>query len=293
MLTRSTGILLLLLAGCTRSSSTSGPSDLPPVISTSPSSVPTTASRGTWTLTADTHIHRYTSTIRTNLELHSQTGPTRDSISQVFTFNLAITPLPPSITLSGTVEAFSAQSGSRITGPADPVLTPFHFTGQVTNGAAILKPEPLASTASPSNCTNPALAILSAIQRTVILTPQELTSGMTWTDSSSMDLCSGTIPVTATTTRVYRVIGEVNHPKGRLLLVERTEKTITAGEGSQQQHRVILTSEGTGSARLYLDPKTGRLVETEGSYRTTLTVNTSGRTQTFTQAIREHVLATR
>jgi hypothetical protein len=108
---------------------------------------------------------------------------------------------------------------------------------------------------------------------------------MTWSDSTTANLCSGSIPITSITSRNFRVIGEVN----RGLLIERQERTKSTGEGAQGQHRITLQSSGTGTAQLIIDPQTGTLLESTGVHTASVVVTASGRDRQFTQTTREQV----
>jgi hypothetical protein len=73
------------------------------------------------------------------------------------------------------------------------------------------------------------------------------------------------------------------------ILIERQDRTVSAGEGTQGQHRVRLRSDGTGTAQLIVDSRTGSLIESTGTYVTSVVVTASRRERKFTQTTRERI----
>jgi len=82
------------------------------------------------------------------------------------------------------------------------------------------------------------------------------------------------------------VIGEGETNGITAIVLERIERSSSTGEGSDGQHRIFVKGETTGSAKIYVDARTGALLNSEGEQRTNLLI-TAGQTRRFTQTVRE------
>lgn len=51
-----------------------------------------------------------------------------------------------------------------------------------------------------------------------------------------------------------------------------------------------MRSQSSGSSRLFVDTRTGALIESQGEYRTVVVLVSSGRERQFNQAVRETIL---
>ena len=186
----------------------------------------------------------------------------------------------------GSIEALTTDSPARIGQPAALAVFPISFTGHVINGTITLDALNGQSAVASMQCSNPAVSALNVIQRNVIILPAQLTQGMTWRDSTSAAGCSGSIPITTVSIRNYRVIEEADVSGRRAIAIERTEKTLSTGEGSENQHRVFLRTEATGNTKIYVDRLTGALLSSQGEQHGDITV-AAGRAQRFKQTVKE------
>lgn len=250
-----------------------------------PSSVLT--SPQTWTLTADYQPRTYLSIATTIFELHSDTAFTRDTVTVSTDFTISVTPEGGLTRLTGTINRMSITAGNKIGQPAQLPLAPFPFTARIENRILILDSAGGEPVMAPVSCNNVTLATLTLLQRNVIAVPATPTLGMTWRDSAVVSGCSGSIPVSLSVVRTYKIAREVSYQGQLVLLIERTDSTRATGEGSEEQHRIIITSQGSGSAQLYIDRTTGLLAGTEGEQKADVSVTASGRTQRFTQTVSE------
>ena len=271
---------------CTRAASVPGSVPGPdPGTVTSPASS-TASARRSWTITPGTQPRGYLSTATVTLELISDTATVRDSFTQRARFTLLTASASGSTSFLGSINSLATDAGNRV-GPVELLPTfPVTFTGHITDRTVILDALNGQARQSTIECSDPALSALNVIHRNIIILPAQLIQGMTWKDSTSINGCNGTIPITTISIRAYSVIGEAESEGRPAILVNRTEKFLSTGEGSQNQHRILITTEGTGTAKIYLDRASGLLLDSEGEQRADITLK-GGRLQRFSQTVRE------
>jgi hypothetical protein len=286
-------ISLSLLVSLSACHSTSGRTEPEPVISeTPPSRVPASvplSSRTSWVLQPDSELHRYSSTTSSTVESAEPGSPIRDSTTLLIDFSLTLSRRHHGAAYSAVLERLSIYGGNRISPEAGEYHLPFSFTGRVESGQLVLDPINGQVSSAP-DCSTQISSAFPAISRAILVLPLQLQKDLTWTDSASTSICSGSLPVILTTVRSYRVIGETETGTKPVVLLVRQDKTFSNGEGTNGQHRIQLRTEGSGQTQLLVATRTGSLIEATGTNTTTLTVTTSGRTQKFVQISREHVI---
>ncbi len=288
---RLTVVFVLIACASGRGASPEPATEPAPVSLPVPEAPPRNA-RTRWTLSPSNETVRYVSTILATIQSDSSSTVTRDTVAQQTRFTLLTATNSGSTAFLGSITEISNLPGSQI-GPNDWASTlPISFTGHITNG--LMKIDELNGRIQSEelDCTNPMYSALSSIQRRVVVVPPQITNGTTWTDSLSTKLCNGLVPVSITSIRNSRVLGETEINGTPAILIERSERSFSTGEGSEGQHRILLKGETTGSARLYIDAHTGALLSSEGEQRTSLLV-TAGRSRRFTQVVREKTTAER
>ena len=280
--------LLFLSAACTRSNPAAVPS--PDISQPLPAATfPTTRS---WTLTPNEEFNSYSSRAVTTLELQETGNTVQDSFVVTLDFTVRIQRDEDLSRVTGTLDRLHREPEVLPSPTELPVVMPFSFVGRVSSGGFTLDSAGGRATATVPDCENAGLNQMSIIQRNLALAPLTLATGTTWTDSSTVATCSGTIPVELTSIRTYTIAGEARGPGDISIAVDRSERIRAAGEGAQGQHRIGLQATGLGSARLFLDPASGLLKLAEGETRTTITVHSSGRHQRFLQTVRERTTRT-
>ena len=277
--------LLVFLAFITSCRTAGSRTEPEPVIrgdsSLSPLS-PQFSPRASWILQPDERRHRYRSSTISSIVMDQPSAEPRDSTTLMTNFTVSANRDSRGVLYSITVEGLSLTSASK---PSPVVVSefssPISFTERLERGQYSLDP--------PADCNTQVGIALSAIQRSLVLIPIQLQRGQSWVDSTSTAACSGSIPVTLTALRHYRVMGEITNGTRKGLLLERVDKTSSVGEGSEGQHRIQLRTEGTGNTQILIDPLTGALLKATGANTTLVTVTTSGRSQRFTQTSREQL----
>jgi hypothetical protein len=238
------------------------------------------STRTVWVLSPDSRPYRYHSSTETLLELSDPAAS--ESINTAVDFSLSVSRNSNGISYSATLESISVQGGPKTgSAPAVPQL-PLSLKGELREGRLTAEIES-SQPAPVMNCSTEALSAASAVQRALLQIPASLRKDMTWTDSTTAILCSGSIPVNTTILHEYRVTGET----GRGILIERQDRTVSSGQGIQDQHRIRLRTEGSGSTQLIIDSVSGGLVESNGTHTASVTVTASGKDQKFTQTTRE------
>ena len=257
-----------------------------PVTGEPPSAVPSlpiVSTTDSWSIRPSSQQHRYRSTTVSIVTAADAAPVLRDSTSSTADFSLSVSRDTKGASYSAVIETLSVSGGARISGSSAIALSsPVTFAGRFDPGQL--------TTISAPECGTTASSAVPIIQRSILLFPLQLRRGQTWTDSTLSTVCSGSIPVTLTAVRSYRVIGETDTGGRGGILLERLDRTLSAGEGSEGQHRVQLRGGGAGQSQLLIDSSTGTLIETTGTNTTTVTVTTSGRSQRFTQTSREHII---
>ncbi|MEJ7760097.1 MAG: hypothetical protein WKF55_10980 [Gemmatimonadaceae bacterium] len=204
-------------------------------------------------------------------------------------FALSFDRTNPSTPISGNVERYSIEAGSRV-GSIPNVVTPIVFSGNITNGQLSLKTVgPISETTAAPVCPNSASTAIAGIRRITFLLPTQISRDMTWIDSTSSTTCHGLTPIDVTLSSTYKVMGDTNHRGNAAILIERTGVISTEGQGSDGQHTVAVTGNGSTAGRFYVDRVTGLLLGSEDRQAMKIIVASSGRRQQFSQTVVERV----
>lgn len=285
--------LIALFTGCARLIPEAGPAPSPKGEVSEPTEISRKNSGRSWLIVPATRPQRYNSTITTTVELLSDQGIIRDSLRRKMTFSLLTATASGSTSFLGSVEAASSEAGARM-GRGSEVLSvlPLTFTGHTTGINLIV--DALSDRTGNLNhdCSSPALSTLQTVHRNVFTLPTPLVSGATWTDSITFSGCSGAIPTKTVSVRVFQVLSEAENAGQQALLLKATGHSLSSGEGTEGQHRVLVQSEGTESAHILIDRTTGALLDWNGQEKTLLTVK-AGYSQRFTQTVHVRTMAER
>lgn len=240
----------------------------------------------------DESLHSYTSRALTTVELQ-EAAVVRDSFVVTLDFSIRVQRNGEFPRVTGTLDRLQREPGGRTSQAGPAVALPLAFTGRVASGGLTLDSVAGRVITTVTDCENPGLNQMSVVQRSVSIAPLLLRPGTSWTDSSTVKACSGTIPVELTAIRTYTVAGEAQEAAGAAIVIERSERIKAEGEGSQGQHRIGLQATGSGSARLLLEPGSGLLRQAEGESKTVIVIRSSGRQQQFVQTVRERTVRVR
>jgi len=241
-------------------------------------------------LSPDGDTRHYLSTSGTVLHMLQGTDSVQARIRMTLGFSIAYSRLAPLRTgITGAVTQLSLAAEELPQSPDQALSLPLEFQGYLESGGLHLDSLDGSPIGTVVDCQAPALNGVAVIRRSLLVSPLILSTGLTWTDSSTVPACSGSIPVALTAVRKYTVAGQTTRAEHPVIVIDRLDRIRARGEGAQGQHRISLLSEGSGSARIYLDRPTGFLRHFEATQTTELTVGSSGRSQRFRQVVEEQV----
>ena len=223
-----------------------------------------------------------TTTIRTEPD----TSQLRDTITVSMSFSLAID--TAGLNISGILNQAATYTGIREN--ATPVLslpTPVTFAGSISQAGIDLHPSALTSAEIP--CSGLTDTWLTRVKLLLDSIPSTVQIGMSWRDSTNLQVCQGSIPIELFLIRHYRVAGETTKLGQQVVLIERSDSTQAIGQGIQGQHQVSIESRGEGGASLFLDIRTGSLITSDYQHSSTVIIRTSGSDHTFRQQTGEKV----
>ncbi|MEO7366356.1 MAG: hypothetical protein ABIZ36_00270 [Gemmatimonadaceae bacterium] len=298
MMTRRVLLLLFSLgcvAGCA-SAPVNAPSPSPAPEGTSEPVGPVAGnnkSRRVWRITPTVEVASYQSTLKTTTAERDTPGSRQNSVTTTTNYSLKLVKASNSVRISGNVSAFQIKSDEVAQSLSSNLFVlPFGFDGMILDHNISLHLSSPNQLASLTQCNDSSQTILSIINRDLIVVPQELVTDQIWQDSTSSSLCSGSLPVVVSVIRNYRITGETIINGVPALKIERTEKLVTSGEGSQGQHQITINGTGTGKAQVYIDQISGLLLSLDGTTQIELSIKSSGRIQHFSQTSEEKVTPT-
>ncbi len=275
--------------GCV-SASGNAPSPSPAPETSSEPAVPsandTKVRNGIWRITPTQQTETYRSIVKTTVTEQNNLENREIGFTTVVDYSLKLLRFPDVIEVSGSVSAFQI----KVNQPGNALIPisfaiPLPFEGKISDHTISLRSS--LQTHSGISCSDSTQTVLSTINKDLIVVPQELTA--TWQDSTSSSVCSGSFPIIVSLIRTYRIVGEIVVNSTPTLKLERTEKILTSGEGSQGQHQITIWGIGTGKADLSIDRVSGLLLNLTGTNQVELSIKSSGRIQTFIQTSEENV----
>jgi hypothetical protein len=169
------------------------------------------------------------------------------------------------------VDGFTTTTQGLI-GPVQPTQLPVQVSGSFAPSGLTM------SSQTPEEKCNPVHSVLFAdLYNLLVPFPQQLSPGVSWTDSVETRGCPAGIPTLSHTNRTFTIGGEVTYDGRPAVMVQRVDTTRAQGEGGLQQHRVSIDAHGTGTAVYYLDIASGRIVHLSTNQTLLLGVATSSR----------------
>lgn len=273
-----------LYMGCTSSSRGAGTSIPAPVqlpeTAAETQAIPITTG-ASWKIIPTSQPQAYSTLLTTVVVEQDGSTPRRDSLTTRANYSISTTKNADSLSFSGSITSFNVQ-GSASEGTEAHVPVPIPFTGTL-HKHNINTQRSGSQPTSTNLCSEANQASLRIVQRSLFQLPLELTDQQVWKDSTSSIVCSGMLPLTLTSVRTFRMMGESEFEGSPALVIEQTEKTFSKGEGSQGQHRIFIETQGLTNGHLYVDRSSGVLLAADLRNKLSLAIQSSGRVQHFTQ----------
>jgi hypothetical protein len=283
---------VFLFTGCTTGSLGASLPPLPNPETVSSAEIRHIGRVASWKITPTVQSRSYSSLLTTVITQTDAPTSRRDSLAIQTLYSISITRSSDAIIFSGSIEAFTVHGNSTASEVTD-FVTPTTFTGKLndhTISSRIFNADRLQNN---GDCENAAQTSLKIIQRNIFALPLEITAGQAWTDSTSSTLCSGALRITSTVVRTLTVIEESELEGIPVLVLDDSERTFSKGEGSQEQHRIVVESRGLTNGHLYVNLSSGQLLTANTTNKTSVSIESSGRVQHFMQNSTEVTQTTR
>ena len=247
-------VVFALACSGVQSSKPGAPSPLPASPAAQPA-VPTTPTAGLSSFRYAPGTARYRISRSAAIESLGPDSPTHREISTNITNELlTLEPVDSAINFTALIDT-SATTTQGLIGSVQSVQLPVQISGSFSDSALTISPE-----ATGGKCNTVSSMLVTDLHNLLIVFPQQLSTGVTWKDSTDVTGCQAGVQTSAQTTRSYIVSGNASYEGHSVLMILRTDTTRAKGEGGLQQHRVSIDATGTGTALYYIDTTSGRIV---------------------------------
>lgn len=266
-----------LACGGTQSSRPEAPSPLPASPASLPG-VPATPTAGLSSFKYAPGTVRYKILRSAAIESIGPDSPAHREISTNITHELlTLEPIDQATNFTALIDT-SATTTQGLIGSVQSVQLPVQISGSFTDSALTISTE---ATGGKCNAINSML--VTDLHNLLIAFPKQLSTGVTWKDSTDVTGCQAGVPTSVHTTRSYIVSGDTSYNGHPVLAILRTDTTRAKGEGGLQQHRVSIEATGTGTALYYIDTTNGQIVRLTIDQLLDLGVTASARQSQFKQ----------
>lgn len=273
-------VLLAVLGACSRSRP--APSE---IHVTRAADVPI-PSAGPWSFSHSAGTRSYRISRLASVEGIADSVARREVVTNFTHETLRLDTADSRLSFTAVVDTFAVTTQG-VVGPAQTVELPIELSGTVGTAGVQLESAPR------GHCNAARATAATDLYNLLAPFPPRLSRGMTWSDSITVSGCQAGIPTTTTTRRVFSVTGEVRHESQPRLLLTRTDTTSYRGEGAYNQHRMIVSGTGTGSALYYLDTMSGEISHLVTAQASDMRVTSSGRVHTFSQSVNQEFVRVR
>jgi hypothetical protein len=203
---------------------------------------------------------------------------THREISTNITHELLTLELVDQVTNFTALIDTSATTTQGLIGSVQSVQLPVQISGSFSDSALTISTE-----TTGGKCNAVSSMLVTDLRNLLIVFPKQLSTGVTWKDSTDVTGCQAGVPTSIHTTRSYIVSGNAAYEGHPVLVILRTDTTSAKGEGGLQQHRVSIDATGTGTALYYIDTTSGQIVRLTLDQLLDLGVTASARRSKFKQ----------
>ena len=249
-------LCLLFAFACSgaRSSRPVVPSPMPASPAAQPT-VPATLTSGAWSFKYTPGTVTYKVSRSAAIESSSPDSVRHREISTNATHELlTLEPVDQVTDFTAVVDTFTTTTQGLI-GPVQFVQLPVQISGSLTDSTVTINNE-----TGSKKCNAISSMLVTDLRNLLVAFPGQLSSGVSWKDSTDIKGCQAGVPTSTHTTRSFVVSGEASYEGHSVLVILRADTIRAQGEGGLQQHRVSVDATGTGTAVYYLDATAGRIV---------------------------------
>jgi hypothetical protein len=220
-------------------------------------------------LTTDATLSLQADSVRPPLESHTTTR---------ILYTLSVDTSTQPLHVSGSIDSFTVQRGSRIPTPVD---------------SSLQLPLRWSSTSSSPDASGCSIAseLIASAQELLPRLPDNLPDGHHWKEETSRSICRAELPVTVSTVHQYQVTGRVVLEGDTLLRITRSTSATLAGERLEGDRPITLVGSASGSAELFISLGLGRLVARTEQSQTEMAIETPRGTTRLTQELRSQLRA--
>jgi hypothetical protein len=259
-------------------SSRPGASSPPPVSPTSQPAVPTAPTAGASSFKYAPGTFRYRISRSAAIESIGPDSLAHREISTNITHELlTLDPVDQATNFTALIDT-SATTTQGLIGSVQPIQLPIQISGSFTDSAMTISTE-----TAGGKCNAVSSMLVTDLHNLLVAFPEQLSTGVSWKDSTDVTGCQAGVPTSAHTTRAYIVSGNASYEGHPVLVVLRTDTTRAKGEGGLQQHRISIDAIGTGTALYYIDVESGRIVRLTVDQLLNLDITVSARQSQFKQ----------
>ncbi len=163
--------------------------------------------------------------------------------------------------ISVSIDSLTIASVRDTTAPVRQLMTPVVVQLPVIPPPLVTANDSLALLSACDSMEEAARAIAGDLY---IPIPVQVQEAQTWSDSTSVVLCRGAIPLTAVRVSRYRITSVRETRDSALATVARQTTLTVGGSGLQGTRRITVRGEGSSEATFTYDVRAGRLLESTG-----------------------------
>ena len=190
---------------------------------------------------------------------------------------LTLEPVDQGMNLTALIDT-STTTTQGLIGTVQSIQLPVQISGSFTDSSLTIN-----TGVTGSSCNTIGSMLAADLRNLLIAFPEQLSTGVSWKDSTDVQGCQAGIPTAAHTIRSYVVSGATFYEGHPVLVILRADTTHARGEGGLQQHRVSIDAAGTGTAIYYLDSTTGRVMRLSIDQLLDLGITASAKRSQFRQ----------
>jgi hypothetical protein len=258
------------------------PATPPTPVAATPAPATPEASAPVWRAGRSTYDYTAAATI----VLEGDTSRAGERVSTVALLTLDVGGTAPRLRGTVTVDSFAVGGSARV-GPGERLRSPIRIdaTHDPRDGAVRFDGH------LPPDCASAATSARLVARSILVPLPRSLAPGTTWSDTTTTESCRGGLLIRTRTDARYTLDGADERATPELLRVSRRLTAQLDGVPSLGGQGPVLRGSMSGSARLALDRRTGRLISLDGQSTTELELTVGARTQKMRQAATERIAA--